>query len=106
VPARPDIAPDSPPQRGRLSLAPVQVVSIVLAHHSGLLSTREDEMRTMIATLAGLIALATVSAQAVPLAPARAIPVQFGAGPSGDRQLHVPIPMRDPRENRRVGAIR
>ena len=39
-------------------------------------------MRTMIATLAGLVALTSVSAQAVPLAPAKAIPVQFGAGPS------------------------
>jgi hypothetical protein len=57
-------------------------VSIVLAHHSGLLSSMEAEMRTMIATLAGLVALTSVSAQAVPLAPAKAIPVQFGAGPS------------------------
>jgi hypothetical protein len=71
-----------PPQRGRFSLAPVQVVSIVVAHHSGHLSTMEAEMRTMIATLAGLVALTSVSAQAVPLAPAKAIPVQFGAGPS------------------------
>jgi hypothetical protein len=39
-------------------------------------------MRTMIATLAGLVALTNVSAQAVPLAPAKAIPVQFGARPS------------------------
>ena len=49
---------------------------------SGDLSTMEAEMRTMIATLAGLVALTSVSAQAVPLAPAKAIPVQFGAGPS------------------------
>ena len=39
-------------------------------------------MRTMIATLAGLVALTSVSAQAVPLAPAKAIPLQFGASPS------------------------
>ena len=39
-------------------------------------------MRTMIATLAGLVALTSVSVQAAPLAPAKAIPVQFGAGPS------------------------
>jgi hypothetical protein len=39
-------------------------------------------MRTMIATLAGLVALTSGSAQAVPLAPAKAIPVQFGASPS------------------------
>ena len=37
-------------------------------------------MRTMIATLAGLVALTSVSVQAAPLAPAKAIPVQFGAG--------------------------
>ena len=39
-------------------------------------------MRTMIATLAGLVALTSVSAQAVPLAPAKVIPLQFGASPS------------------------
>jgi hypothetical protein len=39
-------------------------------------------MRTMIATLAGLVALTSVSAQAVPLAPTKAIPVQFGPRPS------------------------
>jgi hypothetical protein len=42
----------------------------------------EAEMRAMIATLAGLVALTSVSAQAVPLAPAKAFPVQFGAGSS------------------------
>ena len=39
-------------------------------------------MRTMIATLAGLVALTSVSAQAVPLAPAKAIPLQLAASPS------------------------
>ena len=39
-------------------------------------------MRTMIATLAGLVALAAVSVQAAPLAPAEALPVEVGSGPS------------------------
>jgi hypothetical protein len=39
-------------------------------------------MCTMIATLAGLVSLTAVSAQAAPLASAKTIPVELGAGPS------------------------
>jgi hypothetical protein len=38
-------------------------------------------MRTTIATLAGLMTLAAVSAQAVPLPPAKAIPAERSAAP-------------------------
>jgi hypothetical protein len=38
-------------------------------------------MRTMIAILAGLAALTTVSVQAAPLAPAKANPAEVGAAP-------------------------
>ena len=38
-------------------------------------------MRTMIAALAGLVALTTVSVQAAPLAPAKANPAEVGAAP-------------------------
>ena len=38
-------------------------------------------MRTMIAALAGLVALTTVSVQAAPLAPAKASPAEVGAAP-------------------------
>jgi hypothetical protein len=41
----------------------------------------EAEMRAMIATLAGLVALSSVSAQAAPLPPANAIPVELGTAP-------------------------
>ena len=44
-------------------------------------SRMEAKLRPMIATLAGLAALMTVSAQAAPIPPAKAIPVQLGAGP-------------------------
>jgi hypothetical protein len=68
---------------------PVQVVSIVVAHHSGYLLPMEAQLRTMIATLAGLTALAAVSAQAalnpsnenwVRLGPAA---LSFGLGDQG-----------------------
>jgi len=39
-------------------------------------------MRTMIATLAGLVALGAVSVQAAPLPPAKANPAEVGAAPS------------------------
>jgi hypothetical protein len=39
------------------------------------------EIRTIISTLAGLVALASVSAQAAPLPPAKAIPVELGTAP-------------------------
>src|SRR5438128_2221795 len=39
----------------------------------------EAEMRTMIATLAGLVALGAVSVQAAPLPPAKATPAGSGA---------------------------
>jgi len=38
-------------------------------------------MRTMVSTLAGLVALASVSAQAAPLPPAKATPVELGTAP-------------------------
>ena len=59
--------------------APIQVVSTVVAHSSGYLSSIEAEMRTIIATLAGLLTVAAVSAQAAPLPPAKAIPAELGA---------------------------
>jgi hypothetical protein len=39
-------------------------------------------MRTMIALLAGLVALATVSAQAAPIPPAKANPAELSSAPS------------------------
>jgi hypothetical protein len=41
----------------------------------------EVEMRTMVLTLAGLVALATVSVEAAPIAPARATPAELGYAP-------------------------
>jgi hypothetical protein len=65
-----------------MTRAPVQVVSIVVAHHSGRLSPMEAEMRMIVATLAGLVALAGVSVQAAPRAPAKVLPVEVGDAPS------------------------
>ena len=42
-------------------------------------------MRSMIATLPGLVALTSVSAQAAPLPPAKATPVELGAAPLIER---------------------
>jgi hypothetical protein len=42
----------------------------------------EAEMRTMVATLAGLLTLAAVSSQAAPFPPAKAAPVELGTAPS------------------------
>jgi hypothetical protein len=41
----------------------------------------EAEMRTMVPTIAGLLALAAVSAQAAPLPPAKATLVELGTAP-------------------------
>jgi hypothetical protein len=54
-------------------------------------------MRTMIATLAGLVALTSVSAQAVPLAPAKAIPAPIWSQPlnrAGPARLRLGLASR------------
>ena len=51
----------------------------LLAQYSRELSLTEPEMRAKLPTLAGLVALMSVSAQAAPLPPAKATPTELGS---------------------------